>query len=74
MSALRFDELLERVTVDRLTLISAVEWCYLQEPTFACPGQTFWIDLERDALCVDRGNERVTRHSFVTERTADMRR
>jgi hypothetical protein len=67
-------ELLESMAVDRLTLVSEVQWFYLREPTFVRPGQTFWIDVERHMLCVNRGNGRITRHGFVTEYTGDMRR
>ena len=62
MSARR-GALVNRVTADRLTLVSMVDhWFYLHEPTFLDAGQTCWIDHETNELCVDRGGDRVTRH------------
>ncbi|WP_350934931.1 hypothetical protein [Micromonospora mangrovi] len=52
-----------RVTADRPMLVSVVDhWFYLQRPTFIDVEQTYWIDHETSELCVDRGDDRVTRH------------
>lgn len=54
----------ERVTTERLVLVSRVDCCFLlDEPTLISAGQTYWLDRERGELSVDRGDGRVTRHS-----------
>ncbi|GLW34454.1 hypothetical protein [Actinoplanes regularis] len=68
------DEMFGRLAADRLILISEVAWFYLPVPILVWPGQTYWIDFDRNELCVDRGRRRVTRHGFVTGHAGWMRR
>ncbi|AYF28078.1 hypothetical protein CSH63_11600 [Micromonospora tulbaghiae] len=65
----------ERVTADRLLLVNVVHhWFYLRQPTFIGTGQTYWIDHGTSELCVDRGDDRVTRHPRVTRHADWMSR
>ncbi|MBQ1051620.1 hypothetical protein KBX50_24515 [Micromonospora sp. C51] len=52
----------ERVTADRLTLVSTVgRWLHLHQPVLIERGQSYWVDYETSELCIDRGNGHVTR-------------
>lgn len=52
----------ERVTADRLTLVTTVDrWFHLDRPVLIERGQSYWIDRKTSELCVDRGDDRITR-------------
>ncbi|MBX7269326.1 hypothetical protein KIF24_27115 [Micromonospora sp. Llam7] len=52
----------ERVTADRLTLVSTVgRWFHLHHPVLIERGQTYWVDYETSDLCIDRGSGDVRR-------------
>ncbi|GAA1587662.1 hypothetical protein GCM10009828_010280 [Actinoplanes couchii] len=52
-----------RVIADQLLLVDTVgRWFHLETPTFVGAGQAYWVDRSVGALCVERGEGRVSLH------------
>lgn len=53
----------EKMTADRLVIVSDVEWLHLDTPALVHPGETYWLDEESNSLIVENQDGR--RRSFV---------
>lgn len=56
----------EKVTADRSTLISWVEWLELQPPVLVAAGERYWADMDRMLFFVESDSSPVRSFPLVT--------